>query len=115
MGPPSRSSEPIDLGSVGFVFGHPDGRPWLPNHVTKRFIVARRRAGLAPLRLHDLRHFMATQMLNAGVPIAIVSQRLSHARASTTLNVYAHAVPGGDRLAAEHLAVILAGPLARRS
>lgn len=103
------------LGSVGFVFGHPDGRPWLPNHVTKRFIVARRSAGLAPFRLHDLRHFMATQMLNAGVPIAIVSQRLSHARASTTLNVYAHAVPGGDRLAAEHLAVILAGPLARRS
>src|SRR5215468_8488910 len=59
-------------------------------------------------RLHDLRHFMATQMLAAGVPIVTVSQRLSHARASTTLNVYAHSVPGGDRQAAETLAAILA-------
>jgi integrase len=58
-------------------------------------------------RLHDLRHFMATEMLAAGVPIATVSQRLSHARASTTLNVYAHAIPGGDQDAAETLAGIL--------
>jgi integrase len=61
-------------------------------------------------RLHDLRHFMATEMLAAGVPIATVSQRLSHARASTTLNVYARAVPGGDRNAAETLAAILTAP-----
>jgi integrase len=51
--------------------------------------------------LHDLRHFMATQMLDAGVPVPIVAARLAHARASTTLNVYAHAVPEGDRTAAE--------------
>jgi hypothetical protein len=87
----------------------PDGaKPWLPNWVTKRFIAARRAAGLPHFRLHDLRHFMATEMLAAGVPIATVSQRLSHARASTTLNVYAHSVPGGDRRAAETLAMILA-------
>lgn len=82
-------------------------RPWLPNRVTKQFIAARRQAGLDHFRLHDLRHFMATQMLAAGLPIAKVSQRLSHARTSTTLNVYAHAVPGGDRAAAETLAAIL--------
>ncbi len=50
---------------------------------------------------------MATEMLAAGVPIVAVSQRLSHARVSTTLNVYAHSVPGGDRTAAEALAAIL--------
>jgi Phage integrase family len=71
--------------------------------VTKRFIKVRRAAGLGHFRLHDLRHFMATQMLDAGVPVPIVAARLCHARASTTLNVYAHAVPGGDRLAAEAL------------
>ncbi|HVW32767.1 MAG TPA: site-specific integrase [Acidimicrobiia bacterium] len=96
-------------GGQSFVFSSmPDGsRPWLPNWVTKQFIAARRQAGLDHFRLHDLRHFMATQMLAAGVPIATVSQRLSHARTSTTLNVYAHAVPGGDRAAAETLAGIL--------
>jgi len=78
-------------------------RPWSPNFVTKRFIKVRRAAGLSHFRLHDLRHFMATQMLDAGVPVPIVAARLCHARASTTLNVYAHAVPGGDRSAAEAL------------
>ena len=99
---------PAGWGSVSCSATIPPGtRPWRPNLVTKRLIRARRDAGLAHVRLHDLRHFMATQMLAAGVPIATVSQRLSHARASTTLNVYAHAVPSGDRDAAETLATIL--------
>jgi hypothetical protein len=34
--------------------------------------------------------------------------RLAHARASTTLNVCAHAVPGGDRHAAQQLSRLLA-------
>jgi integrase len=46
---------------------------------------------------------MATEMLDGGVAIAVVSHRLAHARASTTLNVYAHAIPGGDRAAAQQL------------
>jgi integrase len=98
-----------ELDRDGFVFSvDADGvMPWRPNWVTKQFIQARRAANLPHFRLHDLRHFMATQMLAAGVPIATVSQRLSHARASTTLNVYAHAVPGSDRTAAETLAAIL--------
>jgi integrase len=105
-----------DLAANAFVFSsRPDGaKPWLPNWVTKRFIAARNTAGLAHFRLHDLRHFMATEMLVAGVPIATVSQRLGHARASTTLNVYAHSVPGGDRKAAETLAAILTASSALR-
>lgn len=101
----------VQITDNGFLFSsRPDGgKPWLPNWLTKRFVSARRAAGLPHFRLHDLRHFMATEMLAAGVPIVTVSQRLSHARASTTLNVYAHAVPGGDRGAAETLASILAG------
>jgi integrase len=101
----------VELRADAFVFSsRPDcTKPWRPNWVTKRFIAARCAAGLPHFRLHDLRHFMATEMLAAGVPIATVSQRLSHARASTTLNVYAHSVPGCDRIAAETLAAILAG------
>jgi integrase len=82
-------------------------RPWLPNWTTKRFIELHSDAGLDHFRLHDLRHFMATEMLNAGVAIPIVAERLAHARASTTLNHYAHAVPGGDRAAAELLSTII--------
>ena len=86
-------------------------RPWQPNWVTKRFITYRRRAGLAGFRLHDLRHFMATTMLAAGVPVPVVSERLCHARTSTTVNIYAHAMPGADRDAANLLAELLAPAL----
>jgi hypothetical protein len=46
-------------------------------------------------------------MLGHGVPVPTVSQRLGHARASTTLNVYAHRVPGSDRDAADLLGGLL--------
>lgn len=86
-----------------FCYDEMGTRPWKPNYVTKRFIRSRKAAGLGHFRLHDLRHFMATQMLDVGVAVPIVAARLAHARASTTLNVYAHAVPGGDRHAAQQL------------
>ena len=96
-------------GVDGFVFAKGDGRPWKPNWVTKRFIGTRRRLGLAHFRLHDLRHFMATSMLHLSVRVPIVAARLCHARASTTLNVYAHAVPSGDRAAAAVLSALVRG------
>ncbi len=69
-----------------FVFSDDGGATaWKPNRVTKAFVRHRRAAGLRPFRLHDLRHFMATEMLHAGVPLAVVSRRLDHRRVSTTL------------------------------
>jgi integrase len=41
---------------------------WKPNRVTKAFLRYRRDSGLRPFRLHDLRHFMTTEMLHAGDP-----------------------------------------------
>jgi len=89
----------------GFLFSDdPYGeRAWKPNRVTKAFVRARRAAGLREFRLHDLRHFMATQMLDADVPLPVVSRRLDHRRVSTTLDRYAHAVPGSDAIAAQTL------------
>lgn len=98
-----------------FVFSSESAglRPWNPNWVTKEFIAARKRAGVDHFRLHDLRHFMATQMLGAGVAVPVVSARLAHARASTTLNVYAHAIPSGDVQAAELIGRIVRAPSRR--
>jgi hypothetical protein len=56
---------------------------------------------------------MATQMLGAGIAVPVVSARLAHARASTTLNVYAHAIPGGDVQAAQLISGILNDPQGR--
>jgi integrase len=98
-----------DLDDVFVFTSHPLGeRPWNPNWVTKQFIRHRRAAGIDHFRLHDLRHFLATQMLGSGVAISVVSARLAHARASTTLNVYADAIPGADVQAAQLISRIVA-------
>ncbi len=93
-----------------FVFSlSPDGSTSLqPNDVTKEFIRVRRRIGLNSVRLHDLRHFAATRLLAAGVPVRTVSGRLGHANAATTLGVYAHFLEAFDREAAEALGAVLA-------
>jgi integrase len=75
--------------------------PWRPDGVTKRFVRLRGREGLPNVRLHDLRHFVATRMLASGVPVTTVAGRLGHANTATTLNVYAHFVEASDRDAAE--------------
>jgi integrase len=67
--------------SDGYVFSDDGGATaWKPNRVTNVFIRHRRGAGLRPFRLHDLRHFMASEMLQAGVPIVVVSRRLDRGR-----------------------------------
>ena len=81
--------------------------PWRPDGVTARFVRLRDKAGLGHVRLHDLRHFVATRMLAAGVPVTTVAGRLGHANSSTTLNVYAHFLESSDRDAAEALGRVL--------
>ena len=52
------------------------------------------------VRLHDLRHWHATTLIDQGIPVSTVAGRLGHAQTSTTLNVYSHAVRETDVLAA---------------
>lgn len=75
--------------------------------MTRRFRRLCDSAGLEGVRLHDLRHYVATQLLAAGVDVRTVAGRLGHRNAATTLNVYAHFVPEADRRAADVLAGLL--------
>jgi len=61
----------------------------------------RDRAGVDPtIRLHDLRHWQATQLLDAGVPLPTVAARLGHASGATTMKIYAHRTAHADAQAA---------------
>jgi integrase len=82
-------------------------RPWRPELVTRRWERLRDKAGLAHVRIHDLRHFVATELLTAGIDVRTVANRLAHARTSTTLDVYWAWVPARDRDAAHDLETIL--------
>jgi len=97
------------IGESAYVFTRSvDGtEPWVPNEVTKVFIRLRNALGLPSVRLHDLRHFVATRLLAAGVPVRTVSGRLGHANAATTLGVYAHFLEPSDRDAADALGAVL--------
>jgi integrase len=53
---------------------------------------ALRRAGLPPLRFHDLRHMAGTLMHEAGVPLKRAQEILGHASERTTLAIYTHAM-----------------------
>jgi integrase len=87
-----------------WVFSHDAGiSPWRPDFVTLKFNRLRKAQGLEHVRLHDLRHFVATSMLSDGVPVATVSKRLGHARSSTTLDRYSHWMPAVDADAADRL------------
>jgi integrase len=70
------------------VFCHEDGRPLHPEYVSRHFERLAFKAGLPPIRLHDLRHGHASLMLAADVPIDIVSKRLGHSSRAITSDTY---------------------------
>jgi integrase len=80
----------------GLVFpGEPDAngeRGPIAADVLLRNILRRalRRAGLPPLRFHDMRHLAGTLMSEAGVPPKRAQEILGHADVRTTLAIYTH-------------------------
>lgn len=97
------------LHSDAFVFSpyHDGSKPFRPDNVTGFFIRVRDRLGLRSLRLHDLRHFTATQLIGAGVDVRTVAGRLGHSDPSLTLRVYSHAIEERDRAAAAVIGRVL--------
>jgi integrase len=49
-----------------------------------------RRASVSKIRLHDLRHTMATLALQAGVHPKVVQEQLGHSAINVTMDVYSH-------------------------
>ena len=100
-----------ELVTDAFVFSNSiDGSDcWFPDSVSRSFRRLCAKEGLRNVRLHDLRHFVATQLLGAGVDVRTVAGRLGHRNAATTLNVYAHFLEQTDRTAADIIGRVIAG------
>jgi integrase len=99
----------VEAAADAFVFSNTaDGsQPWFPDSVSRSFKRLCEKEGVPDVRLHDLRHFVATQLLSAGVDVRTVAGRLGHRNAATTLNVYAHFVEQTDRAAADIMGGVL--------
>ncbi len=89
------------------VFCQEDGAPLEPEGFSKAFKAHARAVGLPPIRLHDLRHGMATAWLGAGVHPKIVQERLGHHSASFTLDQYSHVTAGLQEEAAAKVAGLI--------
>ena len=90
--------EPDDL-----VFLSPRRRVLNDSRLRRRFYEATKRAGLAHLRLHDLRHSFGTLAVQA-FPLTDVAAYMGHADIETTM-IYIHHVPKTD--AASRLASVV--------
>jgi integrase len=67
----------------GLVFVGEYGRPLNPSNI-------RTKLGLTRFRIHDFRHFNATQLVAAGVDYRTVADRIGHRSPSFTISTYAH-------------------------
>jgi integrase len=92
-------------GRSEFVFpSRQTGGPLNVKRVGRHFRGLLRRAGLGPFKLYDLRHTLASHLLDQGVKITDVADVMGHSKPTTTLQFYAHSIPGDkgyiDRLTA---------------
>ena len=97
-----------DKSDRGLLFPAPEGGYIRDTNFRRRiWQPAVKRAGLAPLRLHDLRHTCASLAIAAGADIKVLQRMLGHSSAALTLDRYGHLMPGQAEAVAgrlDHLA-----------
>lgn len=93
-----QAEEKLKLGSHyhdnDFIFANTSGMPLdIKNLTARHFRKVLAAAGLAKIRLYDLRHTAATLMLEAGVNMKVASERMGHSTIVLTMDTYSHVSP----------------------
>ncbi|MFW8622477.1 tyrosine-type recombinase/integrase [Corynebacterium glutamicum] len=89
------------VGESGWVWTRPTGKPDRPfdrSAVTHGLLPAIKAHDLRPHTFHDYRHFYASALIGAGVPVNAVQSAMGHASASITLDTYSHLWKDSDEL-----------------
>lgn len=63
------------------------------NFMARVYRPAVKRAGLTPLRFHDLRHTYAALMIAVNAHVKLLQHQMGHASVTITLNLYGHLYP----------------------
>jgi hypothetical protein len=107
----AQSERRLELGpawkGASRVFGHEDGQELSGQWVSRRFALLAFRAGLPPVRFHDLRHGTASLLKAAGVDTKIISAILGHSRTSFTDSVYVLLFPDIESAAMNAAAAVV--------
>lgn len=89
------------------VFTTARGTPLDPKKVRSQFRAWCVRAGVRPIRFHDLRHTCATLLLAQDIPPRVVQELLGHAQVSLTLETYTAVLPRHLEAAAARMDALL--------
>lgn len=76
--------------SNDYVCTFDNGKEISPNYLSKTFHRIICKSDLPQIRLHDLRHSVASNLLNDGFTVVQVAEWLGHSSSNTTLKFYAH-------------------------
>jgi integrase len=76
--------------------GKDEMMPPRQNTISVRWQRTCRDANIQGFTPHSLRHFYASGLIAAGCDVVTVQRALGHAKASTTLNIYAHLWPSAE-------------------
>ena len=98
---------------TGRVFTKADGSALVPDSASQRFDRLVVRAGLPPVRLHDLRHLAASLTYQATKGLKLASQMLGHSSTAITEQIYLSVFEDVEREAAESAAALM--PRAHRA
>ena len=90
-----------------------DGLPLQPRSLTHAFQIFLGKRNLQRVRLHDLRHTHATQMLKSGVHPKVAQERLGHSSVAITLDLYSHVMPGMQDEAAQRVDLAIRAAIER--
>lgn len=82
-----------------YVFTGENGLPMCPNNTAYFFRSLEKEYNLPHIHPHKFRHSQASILINQGVDIVTVSNRLGHAKTSTTSDIYAHMLRKSDERA----------------
>jgi len=85
------------------IFDRGDGSPLHPDSIKNALDRYAKKAGVPRIRVHDLRHTMATLGLTEGLHPKIVQERLGHSSIAMTLDRYSHVSPELQRDGAARL------------
>ena len=89
------------------IFYDKNLNPIAPDVLSKKFRLFLKDNNLKHIRFHDLRHSHVTLLIDAKVPIKVISERVGHSNINTTLNIYSHALKEMDQEASDKISSTL--------